>query len=82
MKLTKGAAYYRVADNLSRSCGTCRFFQKRERYANGKCELVAGVIEPEDTCNLWEVVTQPLVHWAVFVAALVGAYLLARGPRQ
>ena len=81
-KLSKGAAYYRVADDPAQSCATCRYFRKRQRYENGTCDLVAGVIEPEDTCNLWVAVTQPLVNWALFVAAVIGAYLLAKGPRQ
>ena len=82
MKITKGEAYYRVAENPAESCGTCKFFRKREHYENGRCELVAGVIEPEDTCNLWVGAMGLVANWMMFLVALGGAYLLAKGPRQ
>lgn len=81
-KLSKGAAYYRVADDPAESCATCKYFHKRERYENGTCELVTGEIEPEDTCNLWQGRLSLVVNWAMFLIALGGAYLLAKGPRH
>lgn len=81
-KLSKGAAYYRVAENPAESCGTCKFFQKRASYDNGTCELVVGVIEPEDTCDLWVGRMGLVANWFVFLIMLGGAYLLAKGPRQ
>ncbi len=56
-KRTKAEVYYRVADNPAESCGTCRYFKQRRDYANGFCTIVDGLIEPEDTCDLWEAPT-------------------------
>ena len=56
-KYTKAETYYRLADNPAESCGTCRYFKKRRDYDNGFCVIVEGLIEPEDTCDLWEAPT-------------------------
>ncbi len=56
-KRTKAEVYYRVADKPEVSCGTCRYFKKRRDYDNGFCTIVDGLIEPEDTCDLWEAPT-------------------------
>ncbi len=56
-KHTKAEVYYRVAEDPAQSCGVCRYFRKRANYDNGACVIVRGLIEPEDTCDLWEAPT-------------------------
>ena len=81
VKLTKGETYYRVADDPALSCATCRYFQPRAGVANGTCALVKGIIEPEDTCDLWEAVRQ----WqglGVVALATVGLWFASRQRRR
>ncbi len=35
-------------------CGECRFFMETKGlFGNNKCQLVAGRIDKDYTCNLW-----------------------------
>lgn len=49
-KITKESVNYRVADNASQCCGTCRMFD----YSNNNCTLVRGTIFRTDVCDRWE----------------------------
>ena len=80
MKITKAAAYYRRADIPGERCGNCKFFRKQAQYANGFCTLVEGVIEPEDTCNLWQGSVLPqFAKVGALLGALLGAWWIAKG---
>ena len=81
-KISKGEAYYRRADIPGQRCGNCSMFLPRKEYANGLCTAVEGVIEPEDTCDLWESKINPFVKIGAFVGALWGAWWIAKkSPR-
>lgn len=70
-KISKGQSYYRVAEDPAFSCATCKHFQPRQGTANGLCALVTGIVEPEDTCDLWEKQSAP-AGWAIGALAAVG----------
>jgi hypothetical protein len=44
-----GAVGYRAADSPAAACGNCLHFQ-----GPSSCELVAGQIDPQATCDLFE----------------------------
>ncbi len=46
--VSKEAVDYRLARG-KRHCGNCVMF-----HANGTCDLVKGLISPEDVCDKWE----------------------------
>lgn len=48
-KQALGDVGYRAADFPGNACGACVHFQPPQ-----SCELVAGVIDPDATCNLFE----------------------------
>lgn len=48
-KQAMGDVNYRAATDMAQSCGDCIHFQQ----PNG-CELVAGNIDPQATCDLFE----------------------------
>lgn len=48
-KVSKASVHYRYAENAKRSCGTCVMF-----HSDGTCDLVAGPVEADATCDRWE----------------------------
>lgn len=70
-KYPQWEVYYRRAVNPEvESCGICRYFQPWEGYEHGNCEIVAGVIYPEDTCDLFE--PQQIIKPATAGVAVLG----------
>lgn len=53
---TKEEAAYRPAEDSARACGACvHFIAKSEQsLGQGLCELVAGQISPNGTCEYFE----------------------------
>jgi hypothetical protein len=51
MMYTKVQAGYRQTIG-ARTCDRCRYYVDAGR--TGQCDIVRGVIFPEDTCDLWE----------------------------
>ena len=45
---TKAEAHYRPMEEPDQQCGNC------DHYSSGRCEIVAGSIDPDYVCDWWK----------------------------